>query len=55
MEKPKQIMILEEEDITYSEDIYSEDCLDEMVDDDTISAGEYGFMKGYLREQELEE
>ena len=32
----------------FEEDIYSEDSLVEMLDDDTISAEEYGFMRGYL-------
>ncbi len=43
------------EDILGSEeDIYSSDNLEEMYEDDSISAEEYGFMVGYLKECELE-
>ena len=30
------------------EGIYSETGLDELFDDDSITAGEYGFMRGYI-------
>jgi hypothetical protein len=36
------------------DDIYSEGSLEELYDDDSISGGEYGFMRGYL-EIETEE
>jgi len=52
----QEITLTEDEaTIHYEEDVYSEDSLDEMCDDDTISAGEHAFMVGYLREEELEE
>ena len=54
--KTRETTITEDEDtIQYEEDVYSEDSLDEMCDDDVISAGEHAFMVGYLREEELEE
>ena len=53
--KAKELEVIEEENVVYYDDIYSEENLDEMVDDDTISTAEYGFMRGYLKEQELEE
>jgi hypothetical protein len=39
-------------EITYQDDFYSELQLEEMVEDDSISGGEYGFMIGYLNEEE---
>ena len=53
--KPTEVAVIEDEDVVYSDDIYSEDKLDEMVEDDTISCNECGFMIGYLEEEELEE
>ncbi|HLD06420.1 MAG TPA: hypothetical protein VJC16_02710 [Candidatus Nanoarchaeia archaeon] len=32
----------------YEEDIYSEDIIEEFVEDDMISGPEEGFMRGYL-------
>jgi hypothetical protein len=48
-------IFFDEDDITYEEDFYTQDCLEEMVEDDSISGGEYGFMMGYLSEEELQE
>jgi hypothetical protein len=52
--KQKKIPMCEETGVS-EEDIYSEENLEEMYDDDTISAGEYGFMMGYLKGVESEE
>jgi hypothetical protein len=45
----------EEEELEYHDDLYSENYLEESFEDDTISGSEYGFMMGYLYEEELEE
>ena len=54
MEKEEEELLQEalpvEENIEIEEelDIYTEEGIDEYVDDDSITAGEQGFMKGYL-------
>lgn len=45
----------EEEEFEYHEDLYSENYLEDCFEDDTITGSEYGFMMGYLQEEELEE
>lgn len=44
----------EEEELVFHDDLYSENYLEESVEDDTITSEEYGFMRGYLREGYLE-
>jgi hypothetical protein len=39
----------------FEEDIYSEEFLVELLDDDSISSEEYGFMLGYLEVEEGEQ
>ena len=52
----KEITLFEDEkEVTYEDDFYREDSLEEMYEDDSISGSEYGFMIGYLCEEELEE
>jgi hypothetical protein len=45
----------DDKEITYQDDFYSENQLEEMFEDDSISGGEYGFMIGYLDEEEQAE
>jgi hypothetical protein len=52
--KLTEAAVIEAEDVVYSDDVYSEKRLDEMVEDDTISCGECGFMVGYLEEESEE-
>jgi hypothetical protein len=37
-----------DDDEKYESEIYSINHLDEMIDDDSLSVEEYGFMVGYL-------
>jgi|OpeIllAssembly_1097287.scaffolds.fasta_scaffold2550503_1 hypothetical protein len=55
MKQAELTIFFDDNEIAYEEDIYTQDCLEEMVEDDTISGGEYGFMIGYLSEEELQE
>jgi hypothetical protein len=51
--KQKELTFFEDDkEITYQDDFYSENLLEEMFEDDSISGGEYGFMIGYLNEEE---
>ncbi len=43
----------EEEEFQYNDDLYTENFLEESFEDDTITGNEYGFMMGYLQEEEI--
>jgi len=47
LELQEQLIIEEKEELEEL-DIYTEEGIDEFVDDDSISPTEQGFMKGYL-------
>lgn len=55
MDWQKLLVWEEEEELEYHDDLYSENYLEESVEDDTITGSEYGFMIGYLQEEDLEE
>lgn len=42
-------MPIKKEVISMDEDIYTEDGIEEMFDDDSLAAEEYGFMLGYIQ------
>jgi len=46
---------VDDEEVTCQDDFYSEPLLEEMFEDDSISGSEYGFMMGYLSEEEQAE
>ena len=41
-------MLIEEETIEAEEDIYSDEGMESLADDDEITSAELGFMKGYI-------
>jgi hypothetical protein len=54
MDHQKLMVWEEEEELEYHDDLYSENYLEESFEDDSIDGNEYGFMVGYLQEEDLE-
>ena len=54
MDWQKLLVWEEEEELEYHDDLYSENYLEESFEDDSIDGNEYGFMVGYLQEEDLE-
>jgi hypothetical protein len=54
MDWQKVLVWEEEEELEYHDDLYSENYLEESFEDDSINSNEYGFMMGYLQEEDLE-
>jgi hypothetical protein len=51
--KQKELAFFEDDEkIIFQDDFYSENHLEEMFEEDSISGSEYGFMIGYLNEEE---